>query len=199
MPGDGRSKRARADVLLVRTKLSGTDTKRCRSVLLDKPRRIGHLAATGVKLPSHRRASRAKKRARPRESSSSAKADCEPQEIRPRVSRGRPASLAVGGQVKVDGSSLEGVKAVDVTATSKGRGFTGAMKRRHNFSGQRATHGVKKCAPCSSAVPVVVRLAASRGGGRMKKVQENAGPAMATTQTTTRNQKTREVLTPRTI
>ncbi len=36
------------------------------------------------------------------------------------------------------------MKSVDVTATSKGRGFSGAM-RRHNFSGQRATHGVKKC------------------------------------------------------
>jgi large subunit ribosomal protein L3 len=30
---------------------------------------------------------------------------------------------------------------VDVTSTSKGKGFAGAMKR-HNFSGMRATHGV---------------------------------------------------------
>ena len=32
---------------------------------------------------------------------------------------------------------------VDVSGTSKGRGFSGVMKR-HNFAGQRATHGVKK-------------------------------------------------------
>ena len=32
---------------------------------------------------------------------------------------------------------------VDVTGTSKGRGFTGVMKR-HNFSGFRATHGTSK-------------------------------------------------------
>jgi large subunit ribosomal protein L3 len=32
---------------------------------------------------------------------------------------------------------------VDVIGTSKGRGFSGVMKR-HNFQGQRATHGVKK-------------------------------------------------------
>lgn len=32
---------------------------------------------------------------------------------------------------------------VDVIGTSKGRGTAGVMKR-HNFSGQRATHGVKK-------------------------------------------------------
>lgn len=32
---------------------------------------------------------------------------------------------------------------VDVIGTSKGRGFSGVMKR-HNFAGQRASHGVKK-------------------------------------------------------
>jgi large subunit ribosomal protein L3 len=36
------------------------------------------------------------------------------------------------------------VNSVDVTAISKGCGYTGVMKR-HNFGGQRATHGVKKC------------------------------------------------------
>jgi large subunit ribosomal protein L3 len=41
-------------------------------------------------------------------------------------------------------AALEGVERVDVVAICKGRGFSGAM-RRHNFSGQRATHGVKKC------------------------------------------------------
>ncbi|GIT28752.1 MAG: hypothetical protein Ct9H300mP1_07980 [Planctomycetaceae bacterium] len=32
---------------------------------------------------------------------------------------------------------------VDVVGTSKGRGFAGVMKR-HNFAGQRASHGVKR-------------------------------------------------------
>ncbi|MEM9940211.1 MAG: 50S ribosomal protein L3, partial [Planctomycetota bacterium] len=36
------------------------------------------------------------------------------------------------------------VGCVDVIGVSKGRGFSGVMKR-HNFAGQRATHGVKKC------------------------------------------------------
>ena len=35
------------------------------------------------------------------------------------------------------------VGSVDVVGTSKGRGTAGVMKR-HNFSGQRASHGVKK-------------------------------------------------------
>ncbi len=34
-------------------------------------------------------------------------------------------------------------KAVDVTGMTKGRGTAGVMMR-HNFKGQRATHGVKK-------------------------------------------------------
>ena len=35
------------------------------------------------------------------------------------------------------------VKAVNVIGTTKGRGTAGVMKR-HNFKGQRASHGVKK-------------------------------------------------------
>lgn len=70
-----------------------------------------------------------------------AKAGCEPKRF-VREIRGAAGELAVGSQVKVD--ALANVKTVDVTAICKGRGFSGAI-RRHNFSGQRATHGVKKC------------------------------------------------------
>jgi len=45
----------------------------------------------------------------------------------------------VGQELTV--ASFGGGDVVDVVGTSKGRGFTGAMKR-HNFSGQRDTHGV---------------------------------------------------------
>ena len=40
-------------------------------------------------------------------------------------------------------STNDKIKNVDITGTSKGRGFTGVMKR-HNFAGLRATHGTKK-------------------------------------------------------
>jgi large subunit ribosomal protein L3 len=70
-----------------------------------------------------------------------AKANCEPKRF-VREIRGPVGELAVGGQVAVD--AFEGIATVDIVGTSKGRGFSGAMKR-HNFSGQRATHGVKKC------------------------------------------------------
>ncbi|MEW4489830.1 50S ribosomal protein L3 [Thalassoglobus sp. JC818] len=54
---------------------------------------------------------------------------------------GEQHGLDVGQELKAD--VFADVKAVDVVATSKGRGTTGVMKR-HNFQGQRATHGVKK-------------------------------------------------------
>ena len=68
------------------------------------------------------------------------KADCEPKRF-VRELRGSAGNLKVGDQVTV--ADLEEVKSVDVTGTSKGRGYAGVMKR-HNFHGQRATHGVKK-------------------------------------------------------
>jgi large subunit ribosomal protein L3 len=70
-----------------------------------------------------------------------AKAGCEPQRFI-RELRGEAGDIEVGQDVTV--SALEEVKRVDVSGTSKGRGFAGVMKR-HNFAGQRATHGVKKC------------------------------------------------------
>lgn len=68
------------------------------------------------------------------------KADCEPKRFI-REFRGRGDGLSVGQVLSVE--LFNGVSAVDVTGTTKGRGFSGVMKR-HGFKGQRATHGVKK-------------------------------------------------------
>ena len=68
------------------------------------------------------------------------KAECEPQRF-VREFRGSTEGYEVGQQVTV--ANLAEIGTVDITGTSKGRGFSGVMKR-HNFSGQRATHGVKK-------------------------------------------------------
>ncbi len=59
------------------------------------------------------------------------------QEIRLKEATERKA----GDDVNV--SSFDGVKYVDVIGTSKGRGFSGVVKR-HGFKGLRATHGVKR-------------------------------------------------------
>ena len=69
------------------------------------------------------------------------KAGCEPKKFI-RELRGETGDMEVGQEIKVD--CLAEVQRVDVVGTCKGRGFSGVMKR-HNFSGQRATHGVKKC------------------------------------------------------
>ena len=68
------------------------------------------------------------------------KANCEPAKFIREI-RGE-SEAEVGADVKVD--VLGEVARVDVMGISKGRGTAGVMKR-HNFSGQRATHGVKKC------------------------------------------------------
>jgi len=48
---------------------------------------------------------------------------------------------ALGQEIKVD--VLAGAEFVDITGTSKGKGTAGVMKR-HNFHGNRATHGVSR-------------------------------------------------------
>ena len=50
-------------------------------------------------------------------------------------------SYELGQEIKVD--ALTDVEFVDITGTSKGKGTAGVMKR-HNFSGNRATHGVSR-------------------------------------------------------
>lgn len=102
----------------------------------DKPRRLASRSERGhvAKLES--------KRSKKRSAAGVelvAKADCEPQRFI-REFRGE-SDLEVGATVTVE--QFQDVKRVDVTGTSKGRGFSGVMKR-HNFSGQRASHGVKK-------------------------------------------------------
>lgn len=102
----------------------------------DKPRRLasrserGHVAKIESKRTKKRQAAGVE---------AVTKADCEPQRFI-REFRGK-SDLDVGASVTVE--SFADVKKVDVTGTSKGRGFSGVMKR-HNFHGQRATHGVKK-------------------------------------------------------
>ena len=104
---------------------------------LDKPRRLssrserGHVADIGSK------------RAKQASAAGVApvkKADCEPQRF-VRELRGPVEGVEVGAVVAAN--VLDGVKAVDVTGVTKGCGYAGVMKR-HNFKGQRATHGVKK-------------------------------------------------------
>jgi large subunit ribosomal protein L3 len=51
---------------------------------------------------------------------------------------GQGANVKVGDRVLVD--LFDGIKFVDITGTSKGRGFAGVVKR-HKFAGGPAAHG----------------------------------------------------------
>ena len=102
----------------------------------DKPRRLASRSTRGqvAKLDSKR----AKKRSHAGVETV-AKADCEPQRF---VREFRGETKARVGQ-KITVAVFEGCDAVDVIGVSKVRGTAGVMKR-HGFSGQRASHGVKK-------------------------------------------------------
>ena len=102
----------------------------------DKPRRLASRSERGqvAKIESKRSKKRASEGIE-----LLPKPGCEPQRFI-REFRGS-SDLEVGSTVTVD--QFAEIKRVDVCGTSKGGGFSGVMKR-HNFSGQRATHGVKK-------------------------------------------------------
>lgn len=161
------------DVLLVRTK-ERDGYEAVQLGFADRPRRLANRSDRGqvAKLDS--------KRSKKRSSAGVEllpKAGCEPKKFVREIS-GPAGELAVGAQVKID--AFANVKSVDVTATSKGRGFSGAM-RRHNFSGQRATHGVKKCHRALGGTGRSAFPSRVVKGARMPGQYGNA-------QTTTRNQ-----------
>jgi large subunit ribosomal protein L3 len=105
---------------------------------LDKPRRLASRGARGqvAKLDSKRQRTRAAAGIEP-----VAKPGCEPKRFIREI-RGSIDGYEVGQELTVD--LFAEVASVDVVGTSKGRGTAGTMKR-HNFAGQRASHGVKKC------------------------------------------------------
>ncbi len=142
---------------------------------LDRPRRLasrsdrGHVANLTSKRSKRRTAAGVEL---------APKADCEPKRY-VREFRGSAGDYSVGQEVKVDVFSE--VAAVDVVGTSKGRGFAGVMKR-HNFHGQRATHGVKKVHRHAGGTGM------SASPSRLFKGKRMAGQ-YGNTQTTVRNLK----------
>ncbi len=98
------------------------------------------------------------------------KADCEPQQHIREFRLDKPADFKVGQVLKAD-DVFKDVPEVDVIGTSKGRGFTGVMKR-HNFKGLRGSHGVKKGNRQRGSIS---SNASNRGSGRPKKGIRMAG------------------------
>src|SRR5262245_23410675 len=98
------------------------------------------------------------------------KANCEPQRFIREFRLDKPAEVKVGDVLKA-GEVFKDIKHVDVTGQSKGRGFTGVMKR-HNYGGLRRSHGVKKGMKQRGSTG---SHAANRGSGRPKRGIRMAG------------------------
>ena len=64
--------------------------------------------------------------------------------------------------------AFDGYSFVDVTGQSKGKGFTGTMKR-HNFKGQLATHGIKRVHRRAGSIAGHATNAGTRGGPKKGK------------------------------
>jgi large subunit ribosomal protein L3 len=131
----------------------------------DKPRRLasrserGHVALLESKRSKQRKAAGVEL---------PAKADCEPQRFIREI-RGPAEGMTIGQKLTV--GHLNGVKAVDVTAMTKGCGFQGVMKR-WNFGGLRASHGTKKV---HRSLGGTGGMGTNRGGGRPKKGKKMPG------------------------
>ena len=113
-----------------------------------------------------------------------AKANARAKKLVREVRLASPAEdVQVGQDVTVE--VFEGVALVDVTGTSKGKGFAGVMKR-HHFGGMPASHGTerKHRGPGS-----IASHASNRGtGGKPKKGKRMAG-RMGGVRSTSRNHK----------
>jgi large subunit ribosomal protein L3 len=148
---------------------------------VDKPRRKAIRAERG-----HVSAELESKRRRQRVAAGIAlppKPNCEPQRYIREFRLEGPASTEVG-KVLNAAEVFQGVAAVDVVGTSKGRGTAGVMKR-HGFAGLPASHGVKRHHRAPGSVG---SHASNRGSGRPKKGKRMAGRYGAA-RTTVRNLK----------
>ncbi len=102
----------------------------------------------------------------------SLKAGTTPKQILEEIRLDGPADHKPGDVLTVSLFSKNEVKYVDVSGTSKGRGFAGAMKR-HGFGGQPASHGVERKHRSPGSIS---SHASDLGhGGNLKKGKRMAG------------------------
>jgi len=95
-----------------------------------------------------------------------------------------PVELSPGDVVTVELFESNGVKYVDVTGVTKGRGFTGVM-RRYGFGGQPASHGTER----KHRSPGGIGGHAPRGLGRAIKKGKKMAGQLGNVQRTARNQR----------
>jgi large subunit ribosomal protein L3 len=102
-----------------------------------------------------------------------AKAGTGPKSSTREVRLTEPTELEPGAVVTVE-LFEDGVKYVDVTGTTKGRGFAGVMKR-HGFGGQQATHGVERKHRSAGSIGGHSNIGLGRGIKKGKKMAGHFG------------------------
>ncbi len=95
-----------------------------------------------------------------------------------RVDESELGNFTVGQAITVE--NFESIHYVDVTGTSKGKGFQGTMKR-HNFKGFSASHGVERKHRAPGSIGGHANNAGRRGGPKKgKKMAGQMGNATVT-------------------
>lgn len=85
-----------------------------------------------------------------------------------------PTDVSRGDVLTVEQFTNDEVKYVDVTGTTKGKGFAGAMKR-HGFGGKEATHGVERKHRSPGSIGGHSTLGTGRGVKKGKKMAGHMG------------------------
>lgn len=112
-----------------------------------------------------------------------AKAGTRPKKTTREVRLNEPADVEVGAAVTVE--SFDGVAFVDVSGTTKGKGFAGGMKR-YGFKGQSASHGTERKHRSPGSISSYASNAGT--GPKLKKGKHMAGH-MGACNWTSRNHK----------
>ncbi len=107
-----------------------------------------------------------------------------PKRVHREVPHEGPAEVEPGQVVTVELFESAGVQHVDVTGVTKGRGFSGVM-RRHGFGGQPASHGTER----KHRSPGSIGGSATRGHGRCVRKGKRMAGHFGNERRTARNQK----------
>jgi large subunit ribosomal protein L3 len=103
-----------------------------------------------------------------------AKASTGPKRVCREVRLSEPAEVSRGDVLTVESFSSGEVSYVDVSGTTKGKGFAGVMKR-HKFGGKEASHGVERKHRSAGSIGGHADLGLGRGVKKGKRMAGHLG------------------------
>ena len=108
-----------------------------------------------------------------------AKASTGPKQFIQEIRLSKPTDVSRGDVLTVEQFSSDEVVYVDVTGTTKGKGFAGGMKR-HGFGGKEATHGVERKHRSPGSIGGHSTLGTGRGVKKGKRMAGHMGDVRCT-------------------